>query len=318
MTSVLRNEELETFRQALLGLRARLRGDLTQMTDEALRRDQPDSSGNLSNVPLHMADVGSENYDQEFTLGLIENEQGTLEEVNEALVRIDAGTFGRCQECDDPIPRPRLQALPYTRHCIQCARAGWRVADERFGSLASVGPVLDARAGWGGVRPGDQAGYLRPGRPAGVAPLSLIAGVLELHTSYNRGALWGLGRSLPNSSFVFAALSVLAALAICYWLFVRGAAADGRLTAALALIMAGALGNCYDRLMLGHVRDFVHFQVDPIGFDCAIFNFADNMLVAGALALMLLALRPEPQGPETDARPISAESVHSVSRMGDR
>src|SRR6266511_1369893 len=99
MASVLRNEEMETFRQALLGLRVRLRGDLSQMTDEALRRDQPDSSGNLSNVPLHMADVGTENYDQEFTLGLIENEQGTLELVNEALERLRHKKFGRCQEC---------------------------------------------------------------------------------------------------------------------------------------------------------------------------------------------------------------------------
>ena len=62
--------------------------------------------------------------------------------------------------------------------------------------------------------------------------------------------------------------------------------------------MAGALGNCYDRLALGHVRDFVHFHVDAIGFDCAIFNFADNMLVAGAIILMLLALRPEPEPKE--------------------
>jgi RNA polymerase-binding transcription factor DksA len=123
MASVLKREELETFRQVLLGLRTRLRGDLDQMTDEALRRDQPDSSGNLSNVPLHMADVGTENYDQEFTLGLIENEQGTLEEVYDALDRIEAGTYGRCLECGETISRPRLQALPYTRHCIQCARA---------------------------------------------------------------------------------------------------------------------------------------------------------------------------------------------------
>jgi DnaK suppressor protein len=122
MASVLRHEELETFRHALLGLRSRLRGDLSQMTNEALRHDQPDASGNLSNVPLHMADVGTENYDQEFTLGLIENEQGTLEEVNEALDRIGAGTYGKCLVCDDPIPRSRLQALPYTRHCIRCAR----------------------------------------------------------------------------------------------------------------------------------------------------------------------------------------------------
>ncbi len=124
-------------------------------------------------------------------------------------------------------------------------------------------------------------------------PVSVIPRVLELHTSYNTGALWGLGRNLPHSSLLFAGLSGVAVVAICYYLFVRGALADARLTVALGLIMAGALGNCHDRLMLGHVRDFVHFHVDPIGFNCAIFNFADNMLVAGAIILMLFALRPE-------------------------
>jgi signal peptidase II len=148
--------------------------------------------------------------------------------------------------------------------------------------------------------------------PPPAPPISLVRDILELHTSYNRGALWGLGRGLPHSSLIFAALSVVAALAICYWLFVKGAASDGRLTAALGLIMAGALGNCYDRLMLGHVRDFVHFHVDPIGFDCAIFNFADNMLVAGAIILMLLALRPEPQPREAPVAPASAGSAPSA------
>ena len=122
MANALKNDELESYRDVLLGLRARLRGDLDQMTDEALRRNQNETSGNLSNVPLHMADVGTENYDQEFTLSLIENEQGTLEQVHEALNRINAGTFGRCEECHEPIAKPRLQALPYTPHCIQCAR----------------------------------------------------------------------------------------------------------------------------------------------------------------------------------------------------
>ena len=122
MASAMKPEELELFRQTLLNLRARLRGDLDQMTDEALKRNQPDSSGNLSNLPLHMADVGTENYDQEFTLGLIENEQETLEQINDALVRITQGTFGRCEDCNAPIAKPRLQALPYTRFCIECAR----------------------------------------------------------------------------------------------------------------------------------------------------------------------------------------------------
>ena len=122
MANLLKKDELESYRTVLQNIRARLRGDLDQMTDEALRRTQPDSSGNLSNVPLHMADVGTENYDQEFTLSLIENEQGTLELVHAALTRINGGTYGRCDECGEAIARPRLQALPYTPHCIQCAR----------------------------------------------------------------------------------------------------------------------------------------------------------------------------------------------------
>ena len=85
-------------------------------------RGSTQSSGNLSNVPLHVADVGTENYDQEFTLSLIENEQFTLDQIHEALGRIDEGTYGRCEECEHPIARPRLQVLPYTRHCIDCAR----------------------------------------------------------------------------------------------------------------------------------------------------------------------------------------------------
>ncbi len=122
MASAMKPDELESYRTLLQGIQARLRGDLDQMTDEALGFGQPESSGNLSNAPLHMADVGTENYDQEFTLSLIENDQGTLEQVHDALQRINAGTFGRCEECDEPIAKPRLQALPYTRHCIQCAR----------------------------------------------------------------------------------------------------------------------------------------------------------------------------------------------------
>ncbi|MGP0062110.1 MAG: TraR/DksA family transcriptional regulator [Isosphaeraceae bacterium] len=92
------------------------------MTDEALGRELGGGSGNLSNSPLHMADLGTDNYDQEFTLGLIENEQGTLEQVNEALSRMELGTFGHCVECSELISKARLEAIPYARHCIKCAR----------------------------------------------------------------------------------------------------------------------------------------------------------------------------------------------------
>jgi signal peptidase II len=129
--------------------------------------------------------------------------------------------------------------------------------------------------------------------PPPAPPVPVIPRILELHTSQNTGALWGLGANLPGSSLIFAGLSVIAAVVICYWLFFLGAASSRVLTAALGLIMAGAMGNCYDRLVFGHVRDFVHLHVDAINFDCAIFNFADNMLVAGALTLVLYAMRPE-------------------------
>jgi DnaK suppressor protein len=122
MASALKTDEVESFREVLRNLRARLRGDLDQLTDEALHRNGAESSGNLSNMPLHMADVGTENYDQEFDLGLIENQQVTLDQVHEALTRADAGTFGLCVECNQPIAKPRLQAIPYTPHCIECAR----------------------------------------------------------------------------------------------------------------------------------------------------------------------------------------------------
>lgn len=145
--------------------------------------------------------------------------------------------------------------------------------------------------------------------PPGSPPVAVIPDILELRTSYNPGALWGFGRGLPYSSRVFAGLSILAGVGICYYLFVRGAASDGRLTVALGLIMAGALGNCFDRLVHGHVRDFVHFHVDAINFDCAIFNFADNMLIAGALILMYLALQPE-------APPASAQDALENSEAG--
>jgi len=135
--------------------------------------------------------------------------------------------------------------------------------------------------------------------PPPAPPRTLIPRILELHTSENTGALWGFGAGLPGSSMIFAGLSVVAALVIFYYLFILGAAASRVLTVALGLIMAGAMGNCYDRLTLGHVRDFVHFHVDAINFDCAIFNFADNMLIIGALTLVFYALRPEkPRTPE--------------------
>lgn len=122
MAHALKPEELQSFERMLTDLRARLRGDLDQMSDEALGRMHAESSGNLSNIPPNPTDIGTEVYDQEFTLNLIQNEQETLDQIEDALERLRLGKFGVCDVCGGPIAKPRLQAIPYTRACIGCAR----------------------------------------------------------------------------------------------------------------------------------------------------------------------------------------------------
>lgn len=114
--------ELEGYKKALLALQRRLNGDISHLTGEALHRGGGEGSGNLSNMPIHMADLGTDNFEQEFTLSLLENEEKSLEEITAALARIEQGTFGRCEECQAAIPKARLQALPYARWCVECAR----------------------------------------------------------------------------------------------------------------------------------------------------------------------------------------------------
>jgi RNA polymerase-binding transcription factor DksA len=114
--------EMELFRQNLLALRDRHNGDASHLADEALRRAGGGAAGNLSNMPIHMADLGTDNFEQEFTLSLLQNEEQLVGEISAALDRISQGVYGRCEECQGDIPKPRLQAVPYTRYCVACAR----------------------------------------------------------------------------------------------------------------------------------------------------------------------------------------------------
>ena len=114
--------EIEEYRGHLLNLKQRLDGDVSHLADEALRKNQKEASGNLSSMPIHMADIGTDNFEQEFTLSLLQSEEQVLGEIADALERIREGGFGTCEECHNPIPKPRLQAIPYTRYCVDCAR----------------------------------------------------------------------------------------------------------------------------------------------------------------------------------------------------
>lgn len=111
--------DVEEFRAALLAKRAQIMGDVTAMADEAFSRNRQDASGNLSSMPIHMADLGTDNYEQEFTLGLLEGERALLNEINEALLRIERGTYGICLATGKPIGKARLRATPWTKYCYE-------------------------------------------------------------------------------------------------------------------------------------------------------------------------------------------------------
>ena len=115
-------EELEEFRQLLLAKRAELVGDVSHMTDQALRNSPPGGTGSLSNVPIHMADVGSDNWEQELTLDLVDAERQLLKEIEAALERIGGQTYGICEATHKPIRKQRLRAKPWARFCIEYAR----------------------------------------------------------------------------------------------------------------------------------------------------------------------------------------------------
>jgi DnaK suppressor protein len=113
--------ELKVYKELLLSLRARLRGDVSQMADAALNKSRSESVGDLSSMPIHMADIGSDNFEQEFTLSLMQNEGDTLQMIETCLERIEEGTYGQCEECSVKIPKTRLNAIPYSVLCVKCA-----------------------------------------------------------------------------------------------------------------------------------------------------------------------------------------------------
>jgi RNA polymerase-binding transcription factor DksA len=114
--------ELAQYKRILLDLRKKLVGNVTFMEDEALGKSRQDASGDLSNVPIHMADVGTDNYDRDLTIGLIQNGEEELKAIDNALERIGNKTYGSCEECGAKITKARLSALPYVSSCIECQR----------------------------------------------------------------------------------------------------------------------------------------------------------------------------------------------------
>lgn len=115
-------EQLRYFQKMLLIKRRELIGDVNNIEGEALKKSRLDASGDLSSMPIHMADIGTDNYEQEFSIGLMDSDRKLLKKIDEALNRIGKGTYGICEATGKPISRARLKAQPWARYCVQYAK----------------------------------------------------------------------------------------------------------------------------------------------------------------------------------------------------
>ena len=111
--------KFEPYRKVLLKIKEQITGDIHNLSEDNTGSGN-DRGGDVSGHALHMADVATDMYDREFTLGLASNDRELLYQVNEALDRIEDGNFGLCAACKKPIPATRLKAIPHVRTCLKC------------------------------------------------------------------------------------------------------------------------------------------------------------------------------------------------------
>jgi len=120
MSKKLSKGDLDSFREILTQLRREVSGDISDLEADAFSTD-----GDRLSVD-NPADIGSESFAQEFSLELLQRDEATLQEIDEALDRVKAGTFGLCESCDEAIPKARLNAVPHARFCVDCQRKNER------------------------------------------------------------------------------------------------------------------------------------------------------------------------------------------------
>jgi DnaK suppressor protein len=109
---------LEQQKAKLLALKDTLLDSMNGVAKDSLRSRAEGSEA--SAFGMHQADAGSDAYDRDFALSLLSQEQDSLYEIDEALKRLEAGTYGICEMSGKPIPHARLEALPFTRYTVEC------------------------------------------------------------------------------------------------------------------------------------------------------------------------------------------------------
>ncbi len=113
-------KELQEFKKILLRKKEEILDGIKHIYDDNLKKSQKEAAGDISGYTYHMADVATDTYDREFSLGLASNEMKILYELDDALKKIEEGTFGICEDCKGLITKNRLKAVPSARLCVKC------------------------------------------------------------------------------------------------------------------------------------------------------------------------------------------------------
>ncbi len=116
----LSQSELEEFRNLLINRRNLIEEMLKNRANDLTKSSVKDDTGNLSGVPQHLAEMGSQEYDKDFACIMLESIQKELKEIYAALEKFNHNSYGICENCNKPINKERLKVLPYTRLCLDC------------------------------------------------------------------------------------------------------------------------------------------------------------------------------------------------------
>lgn len=115
-------KELKIFKKLILKKKEEIIEKIKHISEDTLKKSQKDAAGDISGYTYHMADVATDTYDREFSLGIASNERKLIYEIDDALKKIEEGDYGVCEVCKNIIPKTRLKALPYARLCLKCQK----------------------------------------------------------------------------------------------------------------------------------------------------------------------------------------------------
>jgi DnaK suppressor protein len=113
-------KDLTGFKKIIAERKEEILDGIKHISDDTLKKSQKDAAGDISGYTYHMADVATDTYDREFSLGLASNDRELLYELDDALKKIEEGSFGICEQCKTLISKIRLRAVPQARFCVKC------------------------------------------------------------------------------------------------------------------------------------------------------------------------------------------------------